>query len=171
LADLALKKLDCGYINHYVNYRFINKRIYDFMDVYKGEIVLGISKHNPLSQKKKISEDDLIGQDLLYYSGESSEYMKDTFLATLSNDFTKYHVRKVLSIEKMMIDCSLNQGLAYVTEGLFEKFMCHDLNIVFKHIESKKIAQTYNMQLVFRKDNQSEALRSFIKSIKEMKNI
>lgn len=70
------------------------------MDVYKGEIVLGISKHNPLSQKKKISEDDLIGQDLLYYSGESSEYMKDTFLATLSNDFTKYHVRKVLSIEK-----------------------------------------------------------------------
>jgi hypothetical protein len=71
----------------------------------------------------------------------------------------------------MMIDCSLNQGLAYVTEGLFEKFMCHDLNIVFKHIESKKIAQTYNMQLVFRKDNQSEALRSFIKSIKEMKNI
>lgn len=166
LADLALKKLDCGYINHYGKYKFINKSLYDFLDVYKGEMVLGISKQNPLSRKDNISEEDLIGQDLLYYSGESSGYMKDTFLATLSNNLTKYHIRRVSSIEKMMIDCSLNQGVAYVTKGLFEKFMVHDPNIVFKHINSKKIDQSYNMQLVFRKDNNSKALRSFINSIK-----
>ncbi|RVU69945.1 hypothetical protein EJK17_10370 [Lactobacillus xujianguonis] len=71
------------------------------------------------------------------------------------------------SIEKMMIDCSLNEGLAYVTEGLFEKFMVHDPNIVFRHIASKKISQNYQMQLVFRRDNKSEALKKFIASIKE----
>lgn len=167
LADLALKKIDCGYINHYGKYHFINRNLYDFLDVYKGEMVLGISKLNLLCKKRKITEADLAGQNILYYSNESSDYMKDTFLATLNSQISKYHIKRESSIEKMMIDCSLNDGVAYVTEGLFEKFMVHDKNIVFRHIKSQKIDQTYNMQLVFRKDNKSKALKSFIGSIKK----
>lgn len=170
LADLALKKIDCGYINHYGRYEFINKSIYKFVDVYPGEMVMGISKFNPLSQKDDINEDDLKGQNILYYSVESSDYMKDTFLATLGSDIGKYHIRREDSIEKMMIDCSLDNGVAYVTKGLFEKFMVHDPNIVFKHINSKKINQNYDMQLVFRKDNHSKSLKSFVKSIKSTPN-
>lgn len=167
LSDLALRKIDCGYANNYGKYNFINRSLYNFIDVYQGEMVLAISKQNPLAKKDSISEEDLSGYTLLYYSNEKSDYMKDTFLSTLNSKIGKYHVQRENSIEKMMIDCSLDNGLAYVTQGLFEKFMVHDANLVFKHIESNKISQEYNMQLIFRKDNQSSAFKSFIKSITE----
>lgn len=168
LADLDIARLDCGYINHYGHYNFLNKKHYKFVDVYQGKMMLGISKKDELSQKEFITEKDLVGRELLYYSGQSSNYMRDTFLATLGNDIGKYHVKRVPSIEELMIDCSLGFGLAYVTEGLYEKFMVRDPNIVFKEIKSKKIDQNYTMQLVYRPDNHSEALKSFIRSIKSL---
>ncbi|GFZ27516.1 LysR family transcriptional regulator [Lactobacillus corticis] len=168
LADLSLHRLDCGYINQYGKYRFINRNLYNFVNVYQNEMVLGISKQNPLAEKEIITESDLVGQRLLYYSVETSDFMRDTFLETLGKQWSSFHIKRVSSIEQLMFNCSLNHGLAYITKGLAEKFLAPDDNIVFKSLASEKIDQTYTMQLIYRKDDDSLALKKFIASLKNI---
>lgn len=161
LADLSLSKVDCGFINNYGEYHFINRSLFNFVDVYENEMVLAISRLNPLSEKTLITENDLIGNQLLYYSTEVSDYMRETFLETIGNENIQHSIKRVSSIEQLMIECSLGSGLAYVTKGLYERSLSCDPNLVFRKILSTKERQNYIMQLVYRKDNPSLALKKF----------
>lgn len=165
LSDLALKKLDCGFINNYGRYTKINRRLYDFIDVYQGEMMLTLSRQNPLAKKPYLEEKDLVGKDLLYYSSENSQYMQDTFLATLGSDVGQYQIKRVASLENLLLACSLDQGLAYLPKDLLDKFSQPDDSLVFKRFHSARISQNYTMQLVFRADDQSPALKKFTASI------
>ncbi|MBA1393725.1 LysR family transcriptional regulator, partial [Lactobacillus sp. XV13L] len=114
LTDLALNKLDCAYINHYGSYDIPQAAQYEFVPVYSNEMVMGISRQNVLSQKKYLTEKDLDGQTLFYYSSENSDFMRKTFTATLHKSMNNYQIERVSSIEQLMTSTALNQGIAYI---------------------------------------------------------
>ncbi|MDF7638244.1 LysR family transcriptional regulator [Lactobacillus sp. ESL0791] len=169
LADLALNKLDCAYINHYGTYDIPHNSLYELVPVYSNEMVLGISRQNPLSLKKYIDESDLEGQTLFYYSNENSDFMRKTFTATLHKNSIKYRIERVSSIEQLMTSTALNQGIAYIPRGLINLIMQPDDEITYCHLRSKQQDQKYSMQLIYLKNNRSKALKNFVKSIKNGK--
>ena len=166
LADLALNKLDCAYINHYGSYDIPQADLYEYMPVYSNEMVLGISKQNKLSEKEYLDEDDLVGQTLCYYSIENSDFMRKTFAATVDEKIRNYQIERVSSIEQLMTSTALNQSIAYIPRGLIDQIMQPDPEIVYRHFRSKQKNQKYSMQLIYLKTNKSKALESFVQSIK-----
>lgn len=166
LADLTLRNIDIGYINEYGSYVFINRQLFDFISIYKGQMKLGVSKLNPLSKHKIITEEDLIPENLLFYNSEKTGYFKETFYSTLKSKINSFHIKNYYSIENLMIDCSLNKGITYMPDKLVQKFLVADPNIAWKPFASKKISQNYDMKLVYRKDNNSSELHSFINFVK-----
>ncbi|BDR60948.1 LysR family transcriptional regulator [Lactobacillus xylocopicola] len=168
LADLALNKLDCAYINQYGSYDIPQAELYDFVPVYANEMVMGISKQNVLSKKQYLTEKDLEGQTLFYYSHENSDFMRKTFTATLHKNMNNYQIMRVSSIEQLMTSTALNQGLAYIPKGLINQIMRRDPEIVYRRFHSQQ-KQQYAMQLIYLKNNQSKALKSFVRSIKKLK--
>ncbi|WEV36508.1 LysR family transcriptional regulator [Lactobacillus sp. ESL0677] len=169
LADLTLNKLDCAYINHYGSYDIPHAEQYNVVPVYSNEMVLGISKHNPLSSKNYINESDLNGQNLLYYSSEKSDFMRKTFKATLNHSSFQYHIQRVSSIEQLMTSTALDQGISYIPAGLIDLIMQRDPEIVYRHFLSEQKKQNYTMQLIYLKNNKSKPLKQFVKSIKIQK--
>lgn len=168
LADLALNKLDCAYINHYGSYDIPQASLYEYVPVYSNEMVLGISKQNKLSKKEYITEKDLEGQALFYYSIENSDFMRKTFTATLNKNTRSYQIERVTSIEQLMTSTALNQGIAYIPKGLIGYIMQPDSEIVYRRFHSQLKSQEYSMQLIYLKNNHSSALKSFVRSIKEV---
>ena len=167
LADLVLNKLDCAYINHCGSYNIPQASLYEFLPVYSNEMVLGISKENSLSKKKHIDEKDLEGRTLFYYSNENSDFMRKTFTATLHKSETKYEIKRVSSIEQLMTSTALNQGIAYIPKGLIDHIMQPDSEIVYRRFHSQKQNQNYSMQMIYLKNNHSQALKSFVNSVRE----
>lgn len=165
LSDLTLGNLDIGYINEYGSYKFINRKLFNFISIYKNKMRLGISKLNPLSKKEIITESDLIGQTLLFYNADKTNYFTETFYSTLRHQFNDYHIKDYYSFEQTLFDTSLNVGITYMPYGLVQKFFAGDSNIVWKDLDSEKMNQDYDMKLIYRKDNKSKELHSFIKSI------
>lgn len=165
LSDLTLGNLDIGYINEYGSYKFINRKLFNFVSIYKNKMKLGISKLNPLSKKEIITESDLIGQTLLFYNADKTNYFTETFYSTLRHQFNDYHIKDYYSFEQTLFDTSLNVGITYMPYGLVQKFFAGDSNIVWKDLDSEKMNQNYDMKLIYRKDNKSKELRSFIKNI------
>jgi LysR family transcriptional regulator, transcription activator of glutamate synthase operon len=167
LADLALNKLDCAYINRYGVYDIPHAELYNLIPVYSNEMVLGISRQNPLSEKEYILESDLTRQTLFYYSSESSDFMRKTFQATLQHSANKYRIKRVSSIEQLMTYTALNKGISYIPKGLIDMIMQPDEEIIYRHFLSEQRNQSYTMQLIYLKNNKSKALKSFIKSVKK----
>lgn len=168
LADLALNKLDCAYINHYGSYDVPQAELYEYVPVYSNEMVLGISKQNKLSHKKYIVENDLEGTTLFYYSNENSDFMRKTFTATLDKKDHRYQIERVSSIEQLMTGTALNQGIAYIPKGLIDLIMRPDPEIVYRYFRSQQKNQKYTMQLIYLKNNHSKALKSFVNSLKKL---
>lgn len=169
LADLVLNKLDCAYINHYGSYDIPQAELYEYVTVYANEMVLGISKQNKLSQKKYIDENDLDGVTLFYYSSENSDFMRKTFAATLNKNEHNYQIERVSSIEQLLTNTALNQGISYIPRGLIDYIMKPNSEIVYRQFRSQQQNQEYAMQLIYLKNNRSRALKSFVQSLKQFK--
>lgn len=169
LSDLTLGNIDIGYINEYGTYKFINRKLFNFVSIYQNKMKLGISKLNPLSKKEIITENDLINQTLLFYNADKTDYFTETFYSTLQHQFNDYHIKEYYSFEQTLFDTSLNVGITYMPGGLIQKFFAGDNNIAWKDLDSKKMKQNYDMKLIYRKDNKSRELQSFIHSITDTK--
>lgn len=169
LADLTLRNIDLGYINEYGIYNFINRNLFSFISIFRGQMKLGVSKLNPLCKKEIITEKELSKENLLFYNSEKTDYFEETFYSTLKAKVSNFHIKNYYSIENLMIDCSLNKGITYMLDKLVQKFLVADPNIVWKPFASEKVDQSYNMKLVYRKDNHSPELRSFINFVKNNK--
>lgn len=166
LSDLTTNKIDAGYVNFYGEYQGIDMQSLRTIDLYCNKMVLGISRKNPLSKKKFVTEDELTNEVLLFYNRDYSNYFQTTFFSTINTDYKKYRIRQVKSAEEMIIDCSLNQGIMYVPDGLMEMFFKTDPNVVYRPLLSQKRDQNYKLKLVYRKRNNSKSLQSFISFIK-----
>lgn len=167
LADLTMRKIDIGYVIEYGSYPILNRNLFNFLSVCKDHMALWMSKENPLAKKDKITEEELQKQILLFYNNDSTQYFIDCFHTTLKNSPNSFHIKQYYSIEEEMIRCSLNQGIAYLPNFLAQRFLVIGPNIVEKEFASKRINQDFNLSLVYRKDNKSPVVRSFVNFVKK----
>lgn len=130
------------------------------LPVFSGEMVLGISRDNPLSQQAAITLADLKQIPILYYSPESSTFLLESFLATIPQGQQAEHVQRVGSIEQMQLLVALNQAVAFFPAGLLATDSLDEPDIVYKPFELD--SQGYQIVLVYDPQNKNPALRQLL---------
>ena len=159
IADVTLGILDCAYILDYGTHEHLMNSDLSHDIITQGEMVVGMSEHHPLRQKKILNATDLINQRILYYSNESSTYLQSAFLATLPSHY-QYLVQRVSTIEQMQALVSLGQAIAFYPSNLPLLF---DHNIIFRQLKNpaNPQAQEYTIRLIYRSDNNINGLQLF----------
>lgn len=165
LSDLALGKIDAGYIIRYGNYPILNEKMMEFKTIFKDKMVLGVSETSDLSDNKVITEEELSHKRVLFYNSEHTDYFTASFRSTLESHFSLFKIKYYYSIEEMIIDCALNKGLIYAPNKLVQNFFSKNLRIKWLPFESKRLSQDYVLQIAYNKKNTSKALKAFISSL------
>lgn len=86
--------------------------------LFESTMVMGVSTLNPLSQKAELLPEDLTERPILYYSPESSTFLLESFLASMSFLHDYDQIQRVSSAEQMHMLVALNQAFAFYPSGL-----------------------------------------------------
>lgn len=167
LSDVALGILDLAYVLDYGNRDVFNNDVLVFNSIYEDQMVMGISKLNPASQKPSLPLSILKTLPILYYSPEYSNYLKRCFTTSLTGQVSNLQLAHVASLEQMQTIVSLNQALAYYPRGLVEKTLPASPCIVYRPLDLKADQQAYRIMAVYRKNSEKQQLiHQFLNSIK-----
>lgn len=130
------------------------------MPVFTGEMVLGLSRDNPLAHQATVTLADLKQTPILYYSPESSTFLLESFLASIPQGQQTEHVQRVGSIEQMQLLVALDQAVAFFPAGLLATDSLDDDDIVYKPFELD--SQGYKIVMVYDPQNQNPALKQLL---------
>lgn len=86
--------------------------------VFDSMMVMGVSTLNPLSKKRELLPEDLTERPILYYSPESSTFLLESFLASMSFLHDYDQIQRVSSAEQMHLLVALDQAFAFYPSGL-----------------------------------------------------
>lgn len=118
-----VQSLENGLLDMALSIRFgkppINvKNPWKVTTIYEGEMVMGISKLNPLSHYTTLKVDDLKNQTILYYSTENSTFLLESIMVSMPTNVNYEQIRRVQSVEQMHMLVATNQAIACYPEGL-----------------------------------------------------
>jgi DNA-binding transcriptional LysR family regulator len=133
--------------------------------IFTGEMVMGVSTLNALSKQDYLLPEDLKNdQPILYYSPESSTFLMESFLSSMTFITDLERIQRVTSVEQMQLLVSLNQALAFYPSGLLNsELMTADSHIKLMPIRHSQ--QQYQIVVLYRTDNENPALKSFLQKI------
>ncbi|WP_137602837.1 LysR family transcriptional regulator [Paucilactobacillus nenjiangensis] len=130
--------------------------------IFSNQMIFGVSKLNPLSQKDALTEWDLEGQTILYYSPESSTFLLESFLASVPFLHDNEKIQRVSSIEQMNMLVALNQALAFYPGQLVENIPTEQ-NTGFLPLNSEQ-KQRYQIVALYNPNNQNPLLLELLKN-------
>lgn len=165
ISDLSLGILDLAYILDYGSQTFLNQNLINQI-VFKGKMVIGISKLDPLSTKTKLTLNDLAEKPILYYSQEKSNYLKKAFLATLPEELSELSVARVSTIEQMQMLVATNQAVAFYPNGLLQHAISQEAEISYLPIAGANHSQKFKIQAIYHKNgNNIHLIENFLNKI------
>lgn len=129
--------------------------------IYTNTMVMGISRLNPLSHFEKLRLTDLNKLPILYYSPETSTYLQNSFLASISTPTQPTHIQRVASAEQMHLLVTLNQGFAFYPQGLVSPSDpdIHYVSLIDAH-------QRYDIVAIYKAQNRNPVLIELLEKMK-----
>lgn len=130
-----------------------------------GQMVVGVSKLNPLSNLDSIDLTALKDSMVLYYNNSESTYLRDVFYTKFGGIFPKAHIKRVSSIEKRDMRVAFNQGIGFYPEPI--KSAESMLNPLIKFLKITNDLNTYYASaLLYNKKEENPLVREFISNFK-----
>ena len=131
------------------------------IDLFTGELVIGISKCNPLSFQKEISFRDLEDLKGLYYSPFGSNYLKKAFLDKFPNYLSERQLYSVSTMEQRNMLVATNQGFGLYPSNVIDKTELENPMISFHQI-SDDCNKFYSSSLWYSKHNKNPLLKKLV---------
>jgi len=132
--------------------------------IFQGEMVMGVSNLDPLSQQTALSPADLADKSILYYSPESSTFLLESFLASVPFITNFEQIKRVTSLEQMALLVSLNQAFAFFPQGLIAGTNQELANLTLLPISDSK-SQAYQIVVIYNTENKNPNLKRFLKTL------
>lgn len=136
------------------------------IDLYVGELYVGLSKMNPLSSQENVDLRDLSNFDVLYYTPFGSTFLKRTFLTKFAGLLNPAQIHPVSTLEQRDLMVATNKGFGFYPSILKDEEELENPLINFLPI-SNKCNRFYSSSLWYSKQNKNPAL---VKLIAEFKN-
>ncbi|WEE35593.1 LysR family transcriptional regulator [Lactiplantibacillus paraplantarum] len=127
--------------------------------IYHNQMVIGVSRLNPLSELAELPPSALTTLPILYYSPESSTFLLESFLASTPFIHNYNQIRRVASAEQMHLLVALNQAFAFYPAGLVSPES--DTQVAYLPI-ADGVQQGYDIVALFNETKSSLLLRQLI---------
>lgn len=131
------------------------------IDLFPGELVIGISKSNPLSEQKEISFKDLKNLKGLYYSPFGSTYLKNAFIDKFPDYLTEHQMYPVSTMEQRNILVATNQGFGLYPSTVTDETELENPMISF-HPISDNCNKSYSSSLWYSRHNKNTVLKELV---------
>ncbi|MBP2056868.1 DNA-binding transcriptional LysR family regulator [Lactobacillus colini] len=138
------------------------------IDLYVGELYIGISKINPLSKQESISLSQIKDYKLLYYSPFGSSFLKQTFSAKFSGLLSANQMHPVSTLEQRNLMVALNQGIGLFPSVLKDENEIQNPMINFLPI-SDDCNKYYSSAIWYNPHNSNPVLKKLIQHIESIK--
>ncbi|GEO74259.1 transcription regulator [Levilactobacillus namurensis DSM 19117] len=136
--------------------------------IFSGEMVMGVSTLNPLSQQKFLTPADLAGKPVLYYSPESSTFLLESFQARMPFMVDNQQIKRVTSVEQLQMAVALDQAMAFYPAGLLDQsLMTVDSHIVLLPVHQAP-RQDYEIVVIYRRGNPNPTLADLFAQFKQL---
>lgn len=135
------------------------------IDLYVGELYVGLSKMNKLSKNNAIDLKNLSNLEDLYYSPFGSNFLKETFLTKFSGLLTSNQIHPVSTLEQRDLMVATNKGFAFYPSILKDVEELQNPMINFLPIINK-CNKYYSSALWYNKTNKNPAMRKLIAEFK-----
>lgn len=130
----------------------------------EGELLVGISRANPLSNGDTISLKQIKGMKLLYYSSSDSIYLRDVFFKKFEGYFEKEQINRVSSLEQRDMLVASNNGIGFYPSPLLKKEQSQNPMVKFLRI-SDDVNKYYASTFLYNKNNKNPILKKLVNEL------
>ncbi|WP_180949769.1 LysR family transcriptional regulator [Secundilactobacillus pentosiphilus] len=131
----------------------------------EDEMVVGVSKLNPLSKTESIDLELLRNRPVLYYNNSESTYLQDVFYKKYDGIFSKRQIQRVSSIEQRDLLIAIDRGIGFFPRPLASVESTLNPMIKFLNIDNE-LNTYYSSVLIYNKKEDNPVVRQFIASFK-----
>ncbi|MFD1418693.1 LysR family transcriptional regulator [Companilactobacillus keshanensis] len=132
-----------------------------FIKLTEGELTLGVSRMNPLSDADSISLSKIKDMKLLYYSSSDSIYLRDVFFNKFAGYFKKEQISRVSSLEQRDMLVASNNGIGFYPSPLVTKEKSQNPMIKYLKINDD-VNKYYASIFLYNKNNKNPILKKLI---------
>ncbi|KRM74765.1 LysR family transcriptional regulator [Secundilactobacillus collinoides] len=129
------------------------------LPIYHNQMVMGVSRLNPLSRLTALPQTNLTDRQMLYYSPENSTFLLESFLASAPFIENYEDIHRVSSAEQMHMLVALDQAFAFYPKGLTPPDA--DKNVAYLPIENDT-TQEYTIETLYAPHTQNKVLKQLI---------
>lgn len=130
----------------------------------EGELLIGISRANKLSENDTISLNQIKDMKLLYYSSSDSSYLRDVFFKKFEGYFEKDMISRVSSLEQRDMLVASNNGVGFYPSPLVKKEQSQNPMIKFLKIKDD-VNKYYASSFLYNKNNKNPLLKKLINEL------
>ena len=131
------------------------------IELLKGELMVGISTLNPLSQQATVTLKQLRHLQVLYYSPYASVYLKKTFYKKFEEVFPERNINRVSSLELRDVLIAADQGIGFYPSPFLDLERQKNPLIKFLPI-TDAVNKAYAATLYYQKNNQNKVLKALL---------
>lgn len=136
------------------------------IDLFVGELDVGLSKMNPLSKKNSINLKELSNLNVLYYTPFGSNFLKKTFLTKFAGLINSNRIHPVSTLEQRDLMVAANKGFGFYPSILKDEEELENPLINFLPINND-CNKYYSSSLWYNKKNKNSALKKLIAEFKK----
>lgn len=126
-----------------------------------GEMVVGVSRQNPVSKLESVNLEQLSELPVFYYNSYQSTYLKEVFYKKFNNIFPKKNIQRCSSIEQRDMLIALDRGIGFFPQPLVPAESM--LNPMIKFLKIENDLNTYYASvLLYNKEVESPTVRKLI---------
>ncbi len=129
------------------------------LPIYRNQMVMGISRLNPLSRLMALPQTRLTDRQMLYYSPENSTFLLESFLASAPFIQNYEDIHRVGSAEQMHMLVALDQAFAFYPRGLTPPDTSE--GVVYLPIENDT-TQEYTIEALYDPHTQNKQVKQLI---------
>ncbi|BDR59892.1 LysR family transcriptional regulator [Lactobacillus xylocopicola] len=164
ISDVVLGVLDGAYVMDYHSQNSYLKHPLQTTTIFNNQIMIGISRQNPLSQMPFLDVEILSQYPLLYYAPEDSNYIKNGFVSHLHLELKQLDIRRAPSIEHMQLLVAANQAIAHYAGGLIDL----PLNQRVAYLPLDGVDTSYSIQFIYQKQGpKADLIKKYLSVIQQ----
>lgn len=131
----------------------------------EGELEVGVSRNNPLSNNDQIDLTEIKDMKILYYSSSESSYLKEVFMNKFGKYLSPEQISRVSSLEQRDMLVAANNGVGFYPSPFSSKEKVQNPMIKFLPITNNDVNKYYASALLYNKNEKNPSLLKLISSL------
>ncbi|KAA9217181.1 MULTISPECIES: LysR family transcriptional regulator [Aerococcus] len=167
ISDVKFGLIDIAYLIVYQNNPLkLDDKRFKLKTIYSDNILMGISKKNPIAQGKSFPLAAFKDYPILFYTPEDSTYIQEGFLRSIEIPFNQLQIRREQSFQHIQVLVATGQAIAHYCGGLIDLPLQNEIS--YLPIENRP--SPYSVQLIYLKNSPKiDLIKKYLRTLRNKK--